>query len=112
MLEQAWGEQLRPILVCLVQKWAAVMQVHPSELAIKNMTSRWGSCNFRNGKLSFALDLAAKPEDLIESVVIHELTHLLEPSHNQRFQQLMASWDKEYRSKRKRLNHFPREFYG
>lgn len=71
-----------------------------------------GSCNFRNGKLSFALDLAAKPEDLIESVVIHELTHLLEPSHNQRFQQLMASWDKEYRSKRKRLNHFPREFYG
>lgn len=112
MLEQAWGEQLRPILVCLVQKWAAVMQVHPSELTIKNMTSRWGSCNFRNGKLSFALDLAAKPEDLIESVVIHELTHLLEPSHNQRFQQLMASWDKEYRSKRKRLNHFPREFYG
>ena len=64
------------------------------------------------GKLSFALDLAAKPEDLIESVVIHELTHLLEPSHNQRFQRLMASWDKEYRSKRKRLNHFPREFYG
>ena len=107
-----WRAVVQACVPALVAAWEPIMGVKAGQLAYRNMTSRWGSCNFRNGKLSFALDLAAKPEDLIESVVIHELTHLLEPSHNQRFQQLMASWDKEYRSKRKRLNHFPREFYG
>ena len=103
MLEQAWGEQLRPILVCLVQKWAAVMQVHPSELTIKNMTSRWGSCQPATGRICINVRLALYPPECLEYVVVHELCHLLERGHGPRFKALMDAFMPDWRDRRAKL---------
>ena len=103
MLEQAWGEQLRPILVCLVQKWAAVMQVHPSELTIKNMTSRWGSCQPATGRICINVRLALYPPECLEYVVVHELCHLLERGHGSRFKALMDAFMPDWRDRRAKL---------
>lgn len=90
--------------------WVPRMRVQPTGFAVKAVKSRWGSCNIRTGQLVFALDLVTKPKPLIESVVVHELNHLLEPTHNQRFYDLILQWMPDYRERQKTLSAFPREF--
>lgn len=90
--------------------WVPRMRVQPAGFTVKAVKSRWGSCNIRTGQLVFALDLVTKPKPLIESVVVHELNHLLEPTHNQRFYDLILQWMPDYRERKKALSAFPREF--
>lgn len=107
----AWaGEELGRLTAGLCQKWAPVMGVTYSSITIKNVKSRWGSCNVRTGALTFALDLITKPLPCIEAVVVHELNHRLEKGHTKRFHALMAHWLPDYKERSKRLDTFPREF--
>jgi len=110
LYEQVAGEFLYATVSALVKKWAPVMGVVPGNIKIRKVKSRWGSCNVKNHDLTFSLDLFTKPRDLIESVVVHELNHLLEPGHGPRFHTLMAHWLPDYKERSKRLNSFPREF--
>jgi predicted metal-dependent hydrolase len=86
------------------------MMVRPTSVTVKVMKSRWGSCNVKTGALCFALDLVTKPEPCIESVVVHELNHLLETGHTPRFHALMAHWLPDYKERTKILTAWPREF--
>ncbi len=103
-------EYLQEILEELVAKWAKKMKVHPGEITIRKMKSRWGSCNVRTGDLCFALDLITKPMACIEEVVVHELNHLLEKGHTPRFHELMGKWLPDYKERGKALNQWPKEF--
>lgn len=103
-------EELRKVIETYIEIWAPRMGVQPSSLTIRILKSRWGSCNVRTGELSFALDLITKPEACIESVVVHEVNHLLETGHTRRFHALMARWLPDYKERTKKLYDYPREF--
>ncbi len=105
-----WTGELSAVAEDLIGEWAPRMGVHPAGFAIRRMRSRWGSCQVRTGDLTFSLDLAAKPVACIESVVVHELNHLIEPSHSPRFHALMSRWLPDWKERKRRLEAFPREF--
>ena len=71
---------------------------------IRRMKSRWGSCNTRTGNITINLELAKKPKKCLEYVMVHELVHLMEPSHNSRFKGLMDNYYPNWREIKKELN--------
>ena len=73
----------------LVHLYEIKMGVSVSRLSVRSMKTRWGSCTPRTGAVRLALELAAYPPECLDMVVAHELTHLLEPSHNARFHALL-----------------------
>lgn len=68
----------------------AALGVHATGWQLRDMSSRWGSCTPATGRIRINIRLAAYPPACLEYVVAHELTHLLEPSHNERFHALLA----------------------
>ena len=85
-------------------KWEPVMGVHCTGFMIGNMKTRWGSCSIHSKKIRINLQLAAKPEECIEYVLVHELCHLLEPSHNERFYYFMDLYLPDWENRKKKLN--------
>jgi len=97
------GESLDP----LVEKWVPLIGDRPSYCGIKRMKTRWGTCNPTAKRIWLNLELAKKPVECLEYVLVHELTHLLEPSHNERFKTLMTRFLPNWRSIRVLLNAAP-----
>ncbi|WP_443596030.1 M48 family metallopeptidase [Agathobacter sp.] len=98
--------ELKRQLQRLIDKWEPVMGVKSAGFTIKKMKTRWGSCNVRSHHLNFNLLLAKVPPECAEYVVVHELTHLLEPSHNARFWSLMEYYLPGSKELRKQLAGF------
>jgi predicted metal-dependent hydrolase len=91
----------------LIDRWQAQLGVKVSSYFLQRMKTRWGSCNHRAGKIRLNTELVKKPAHLLESVVVHELVHLIEPSHNHRFKALMDRHYPAWREARKQLNQLP-----
>ena len=87
----------------LVIKWEPIMNVKVNESRIKKMKTRWGTCNISKKRVWINLQLAKMSDGCLESVVVHELTHLLERYHNKRFYSLMDSFYPEWRNYEKEL---------
>lgn len=98
--------ELKRQLQRLIDKWEPVMGVKSAGFTIKKMKTRWGSCNVKSHHLNFNLLLAKVPPECAEYVVVHELTHLLEPSHNARFWSLMEYYLPKSKELRKQLAGF------
>jgi len=94
-------KRLRAIVGPMVEKHAARMGVRPSLVYYKPMISRWGVCNVKDRSICFSLFLLLLPEWCVEHVVVHELCHLLEPSHNARFHALMDHYFPHWREARR-----------
>lgn len=80
-----YSKRLEKLLPTMLEKWQKQMGVSVAKVSIKDTRSQWGSCNVRNHNISISVWLGAFSEECIESVVVHELTHLLEKGHNARF---------------------------
>lgn len=89
ILNKFYKEQLLLILNELIPKAEQKMQVSASEYKIKNMKTKWGTCNITQKRIWFNLQLAKKPIECLESVLYHELTHLYEKNHTKRFYNLL-----------------------
>ena len=100
---QKQKEWLKERICFYARKWEPVMGVHCERWTIRDMTSRWGSCSVQKHTIRINLQLAKKPEKCLEYVIVHELTHLLEPSHNQRFHAYMKKFLPDYKEREKRL---------
>ncbi|MCW5876461.1 MAG: M48 family metallopeptidase [Anaerolineales bacterium] len=101
----AWyREQLRGAALPLIAKWEPAIGRRMSRLAIQQMKTRWGSCNTANGAIRLNTELAKRPPHLLEYVVVHELVHLIEPSHNQVFKDHMTRLMPQWREYRRELN--------
>lgn len=98
--------ELKRQLQRLIDKWEPVLGVKSAGFTIKKMKTRWGSCNVKSHHLNFNLLLAKVPPKCAEYVVVHELTHLLEPSHNARFWSLMEYYLPGSKELRKQLAGF------
>ena len=88
----------------LVAKWEPVMGVKVSGITIRQMKTRWGSCNVKTHHININLALAKKTPECLEYVVVHEMTHILEPSHNQIFWNYMTKFYPNWKRVRKYLN--------
>ncbi|MDA1028425.1 MAG: SprT family zinc-dependent metalloprotease [Bacteroidetes bacterium] len=102
---QAWiKELLVEAIGSLLQEWEPKMNVKAQSFSIRQMKTRWGSCNTRAHTIRFNTGLVKKPIECLEYVVVHELVHLLERSHNARFKGFMDRFLPEWRLVQKRLN--------
>jgi predicted metal-dependent hydrolase len=108
MLLQRWyREQLRLLIPPLLEKWEPVLGVKVAEWGIKRMKTRWGSCNTRARRIWLNLELAKKPPQCLEYIVVHEMMHLLERRHNGRFTTLMDEHLPAWRLHRGELSAVP-----
>ncbi len=105
---QAWyRERLRELAAPLIEKWQAVLGVPLATWGIKRMKTKWGSCNSAGRRIWLNLELAKKPPECLEYLVVHELVHLLVRHHDDRFQALMDQHLPRWRRIRKLLNAEP-----
>lgn len=103
-LDRAMRAVLLDAATPLVRTWEPRLGVAVATLRIHDTRSRWGSCNVRTHAVNLSLALLHHPRRYLELVVVHELTHLLEPTHNARFHALMASELPNYRALQAELN--------
>ena len=94
-------QRLEALLTPMIEKHMKKMEVSPQAVTYKRMISRWGYCNVKNRSICFSLYLLLLPAWCVEHVVVHELCHLLEPSHNARFHALMDRYYPRWREARK-----------
>jgi len=106
VLKDWYRTQLKLVSAELFEKWSAQIGVHPSVYGIKRMKTRWGTCHHVTGRIWLNLELAKKPIPCVEYVVVHELLHLIEESHNERFLGLMTDYLPTWRSSKEELNRF------
>lgn len=99
--------QIRTALPALLVTWEARIGVKAGYVFVQKMKTRWGSCNPRSGNIRLNTDLAKKPPQCLEYIVVHELLHLLEPHHNERFTRLMDQHLPDWRQRRVVLNGAP-----
>lgn len=91
----------------LIRKWEAKLGVTVSGYFLQRMKTKWGSCNHRAGNIRLNTELVKKPKDLLEYVVVHEMVHLIEPKHSERFLALMTKHYPTWREARAELNELP-----
>lgn len=104
LLETWYRAQMTAMLPDLIKKWQAIIGVEVAQWGIKAMKTRWGSCNTRAHRIWLNLALIKKPISSLESVIVHELVHLLEASHNARFYALMDQFMPDWRIAKQALN--------
>jgi len=100
-------EQLRARIPALIAQWEPIIGRQVPCWSIRRMKTKWGSCNRETGHIWFNLELAKKHPDCLEYIVVHEMTHLLEPNHGERFGGVMDKYSPNWRSMRDELNGFP-----
>lgn len=106
-LDAWYREQVRQAAPPLIAGWEPKMQVKVTKVFVQRMKTRWGSCNRATGCIRLNTDLAKKPRECLEYIVVHEMAHLLEPTHNTRFVSLMDQFMPQWRIYRDVLNQLP-----
>ena len=107
-LVEAWyREQLKEAVPPLLARWQRLLGVSVQRFFVQRMKTRWGSCNPKTGTIRLNTDLAKKPRGCLEYLVVHEMIHLIEPTHNARFVALMDGAMPQWRIVREQLNRLP-----
>ena len=91
----------------LLPKWEKKLAVKVGRLFVQKMKTKWGSCNSKAASIRLNSDLAKKPRECLEYIVVHELAHILESRHNQRFIKIMDQSMPKWRSHQQLLNSLP-----
>lgn len=104
----AWHrERIKTVVPALIAKWELILGVKVKRCFVQHMKTKWGSCNPKAGNIRLNTELAKKPRECLEYIVIHEMMHLLEATHNQRFLTLMDQYMPSWRIQRDILNRLP-----
>ena len=103
LLQNWYRQEMRLLLPELIKKWEAVIGVQVEWWGIKAMKTRWGTCNPGKRRIWINLHLIQKPLICLEYVIVHELVHLLEASHNSRFYALMTEFMPDWALHQKQL---------
>ncbi|PIP33886.1 metal-dependent hydrolase [Candidatus Falkowbacteria bacterium CG23_combo_of_CG06-09_8_20_14_all_49_15] len=106
VMSEWYREELRQEADKLIKKWEPKIGVTVRQFGIKKMKTRWGTCNHKAGRVWLNLELAKKPVDFTEYVVVHELLHLIEKNHSERFVKLLSNYLPKWRSLKAELNRF------
>jgi predicted metal-dependent hydrolase len=98
---------LHEVVPQLIRKWEAKLGVQVERYFLQRMKTRWGGCNHRAGHIRLNTELVKKPKDLLEYIIVHEMAHLLEPTHSERFAGLLDQHYPTWREARAELNELP-----
>ena len=107
LLYNWYRRQMKEQMPELLAKWEQIIGVQVSEYGIKRMKTRWGTCNPSAKRIWLNLELIKKPVHCLEYIIVHELVHLLEKHHNDRFKGLMDQYLPLWRQHRDELNRQP-----
>lgn len=107
VLDGWYRRLLRGTLEPMLTGWQATIGVTPVFWGIKRMKTKWGACNHDDRRVWLNSELAKKPIGCIEYIVVHELVHLIEPTHSRRFVELMDRFLPDWRSRRAQLSSSP-----
>ena len=107
LVERFYRAYLKDEIRHLVDKYEPVLGVSVADYGVKKMKTRWGTCNREARRIWVNLELAKKPQKCLEYIVIHEMVHILEPSHNKRFLALMDRFYPTWHSVKEELNRMP-----
>jgi len=107
VVAQWYRNQMRVAIPSLIDKWTPVIGVTVQGFYVQQMKTKWGSCNPRAGTIRLNTELAKKPKECLEYIVVHEMAHVLEPTHNARFIALMDGFIPNWRLRRDQLNRLP-----
>ena len=103
-----WHKRLlHDVVPGLIAKWQPRLGVQVSGYFLQRMKTQWGSCNHAAGNIRLNTELVKKPKDLLEYVVVHEMAHLLEPTHSERFAALLDLHYPTWKEARAELNALP-----
>ena len=98
---------LHQVVPSLIQKWESKLGVGVEQYFLQRMKTKWGSCNHKVGHIRLNTQLVTKPRDLLEYVVVHEMVHLIEPTHSERFLTILGKHYPTWREARAELNELP-----
>ena len=107
LVENWYREQIKIAVPPLLTRWQPLMSVRVERFFVQRMKTRWGSCNHKARTIRLNTELVKKPRESLEYIVVHELVHLLEPSHNARFAALMNRFMPKWEFHREELNRQP-----
>ena len=91
----------------LISKWEPKLNVQVRVYFLQRMKTKWGSCNHVAAHIRLNTELVKKPKDLIEYVVVHEMVHIIEPTHSERFISILSDNFPRWREARAELNELP-----
>lgn len=104
----AWyKDQITPVIERMIEKFSAKMGVAPEHWEVRKMAARWGSCSTAKKKILFNIELAKKPKNCIEYVVLHEMAHLLSRTHSKMFRTILDLNLPNWAKIKDELNEFP-----
>jgi predicted metal-dependent hydrolase len=104
---QWYRDQLKVAVPEIVAKWTPILKVTVKAFYVQHMKTKWGSCNHPAGTIRLNTELAKKPKECLEYVVVHEMVHLLVPNHGTGFIDFMAQVLPNWRLRREQLNQLP-----
>lgn len=107
IVAQWYREQIKATVPGLIANWGLIMHVKVDRVFVQKMKTKWGSYNPAKRSIRLNTDLARKPHECLEYVVVHEMVHFLERHHNERFKELMDRLIPQWRVYREALNRSP-----
>ena len=107
MLDEWYREKLKEAIPPLIAKWEKLIKVKVNRFYVRRMKTKWGSCNSSAKSIRINTELVKKLPDCLEYIVVHEMAHLMEPTHNKRFVALMDSLIPKWEFYRDMLNQSP-----
>lgn len=107
ILDEWYREQLRKAVPPLIAKWEPLFDVKLKQFFVQRMKTKWGSCSPAARTIRLNTELAKKPPECLEYIIVHEMVHLLEPTHNSRFITLMDRFMPQWQFYREVLNRLP-----
>ncbi len=107
IIEEWYRTQLKHAMMPLLAKWEQLIGVKVEQFYVQRMKTKWGSCNSNAHSIRLNTDLAKKPKECLEYIVVHEMVHILESTHNARFVMLMDRFMPKWQFYRDVLNRLP-----
>ena len=106
-LQEWYRQQLKDLIPSLLEKWECTVGIRAAEWGVKKMKTKWGSCNISARRIWLNLELAKRPVQCLEYILVHELVHILERHHSDRFKAHMDEFLPHWRVYRDELNRAP-----
>jgi len=107
ILTEWYRDELKKIVTACINKWGPKLGVTVQAFGVRKMKTRWGSCNPKTGRILINLEMIKKPEHCIDYIVLHEMAHLIEKRHNDRFREILTRHMPRWQMYRDELNEAP-----
>lgn len=104
-----YRKELKRCIPAVLERCQNRMNIYANEWRVKNMTTKWGTCNISEKRIWLNLQLVKKPPECLEYIIVHELVHLIERNHTERFQALVEEHFPTWREVKRTLNEAPLE---